>query len=288
MANKTTSKKCRICGSEKPLTREGFCFECHNKEIQKRNRGMIAEIIVQDDEWERERFYLTIYKEDIDNEQHVFYFADSQGRKIVSAIYKKDQEIVLNDTRFRIVEVIFHDQNYTLRKALIDIKNLDVVQDDKFNHYVSNRGILPKDILIWSNKYEEFCPIQVISVEGDNSYITSFCRYKEFYYKYGKGKLKIKYCRSNITTNNYESDSNLSGIRDKSLLSEFGYSVSNEKITEIERQSILEEIIKLDIASKGNVLKLLKFNLNTHKDDKYINARNKWEKDIEFVNSLVK
>ncbi len=64
-------------------------------------------------------------------------------------------------------------------------------------------------------------------------------------------------------------------MRDKSLLSEFGYSVAGNKLIEDERQGILEELIGTGLASKGDVLKILKFNIQSHKSSSYMSARRK-------------
>ncbi len=102
-------EKCRICGAEGPFTAEGFCYRCHNKEIEKRSGGLIATLILKDISWERERFYVTVRKGDTNHEQHVFYFAEEVGRRIISAIYKNVEEIVINGKQYSVVEVINND-----------------------------------------------------------------------------------------------------------------------------------------------------------------------------------
>jgi hypothetical protein len=282
----TQMKTCRLCGSQGPLTSEGFCYACHNKEVDKRTGGLLITIIVQDSDWERERFYVTVRKKDTNHEQHIFYFADEIGRSIITEIQKKAEKIEIQGKLYAIKEVINHDDRYANWNALIDIRFLDVVQDDQYNRLLTQKGIHPQDILIWSDIVTGFAPIQVVFDKSHSEYITSVSRYKSFFYKYGKGKLGIHYCRNGKVHHNYDDDNALYDLRDKSLLSEFGYSVAGNNLTEDERQGILEEIIETGLASKGDVLKILKFNVQSHKSSSYMSARKKWEKDVEFVSSL--
>ncbi len=276
---------CLLCGAKGPLTSEGYCYVCHYKEVEKRMGGMLITIIVQYNDCERERFYVTVFKKDTNHEQHIYYFAEETGMAIISAIKKEAEIIDIQGKLYVIKEVINHDSRYANWKALIDIRFLDVVQDDQYNRFITQSGLFPKDVLIWSDIITGYAPIQVISDKGHGKYITSVSRYKSFFYKYGKGRLEIHYCRNGIVHHNYDDDT-LYDLRDKSLLSEFGYSVAGNNLTEDERQGILEEIIETGLASKGDVLKILKFNINSHKSSSYMGARKKWEKDIEFVNSL--
>ena len=107
------------------------------------------------------------------------------------------------------------------------------------------------------------------------SYFRRFVKY------YGKPRVDII-----IDESSYKNSDRVmySELRDKSILKLFGYSVSEkDKLGSKFRQSILCDIVDLELMTVKQVVSLLGFFIDTHTNDKYFYARAKWQEDLNFM-----
>ena len=72
--------------------------------------------------------------------------------------------------------------------------------------------------------------------------------------------------------------------QEESILHAFGYNVSQSKnLSNADRRSILADVVDLEVMTVSQIATFLNFLISTHSDDKFEIARNKWERDYEYI-----
>ena len=112
-------------------------------------------------------------------------------------------------------------------------------------------------------------------------YQITFDELEHIWKEYGLPKLEIIYIGV---------DGNIDGNywKDRSVFSEYGYSVSQEKgLTAAQRQQTLKWIIDHGIMSKYDTIRFLRsrISINGMKQENWL-ARSKWKEDLRYVESL--
>lgn len=112
-------------------------------------------------------------------------------------------------------------------------------------------------------------------------YQINFAQFEYLWKEYGLPKIEPIYIGSDGKI-----DSNY--WKDRSVFSEHGYSVSQEKgLTTVQRQQKLKWIIDHEIMSKYDTIRFLRsrISINGMKPENWL-ARSKWEEDLRYVKSL--
>ena len=129
---------------------------------------------------------------------------------------------------------------------------------------------------VWNEKIDAFfcynCNLYFISesqfmaLENKGIILCNVYKYRE--YKEIKGKLD-------------------SGeLRPESMINKLGYNVDAKKnLSEQERRRILEMAIDNGVMSRSEVISHLEWNIKIRKNEKYNNAKKKWQSDINFLRS---
>ena len=210
-------------------------------------------------------FYIAI----VEN-KHVYYYKHSYAREVLAAamIQEKYSKAIINEERFTVSCIMNKD----------DIKYLPpyitLIDDEIFKRSIKN------DVLLYSpiTKRYEILSISMGEYKECCLGISSFRRFVKYY---GKPRVDI------FIGESYSKSSDriqYSELREKSILKLFGYSVNEkDKLGSQLRQSILGDIVDLELMTAKQVVSLLGFFIDTHTNDKYFYARAKWQEDLHFM-----
>lgn len=124
---------------------------------------------------------------------------------------------------------------------------------------------------------------EIINATYDNqngkSYI-DYKRFREFAYQFGIPDMKV----NKLFFNNGEDNGDWTDLNPESILRQFGYCVDREtNLTRHERRQVLYDLVDLEILTISQIVRYLDFFISTHRNDKFQDARNKWESDKQKI-----
>lgn len=217
-------------------------------------------------------FYIAILEneEEENTENNVYYYKHSIAREVLAAamIREKYNWADINKERYT-VSCILEKEEVKYIPPYITL-----IDDEKF------KRLIKKDVLLYSPITKRYEIIKISMGEYGECYlgISSFRRFVKYY---GKPRVDIF-----IGESSYKNSDGVrySELREKSILKLFGYSVSEkDKLDPKLRQSILCDIVDLELMTIKQVVSLLGFFIDTHTNDKYFYAKAKWQEDLHFM-----
>lgn len=207
------------------------------------------------------------------NIEDIYHYSDVIARTLLSnAYHSKKKEVVLNNKHYLIVNS--EQINNKLIDSLI-IKNLIIGKNEGLLSASNKKKTF--DILLYSPYNDRYEIIKAFYDSEYNFYYVDMALFKSFLNIYGNPGIPVKV----LSEKNFGS---LNYIKDESILRAYGYSVSqNENLTDSKRQEIIADVLDLGLMKSKEILALLNFLINSHKDSKYDSAKIKWKKDAEFT-----
>ena len=175
------------------------------------------------------------------------------------------------------IHQIVNEQKQSIKPEQIDlsydndvhiVKNMDDHQFHKTVNYSGNITICYKS----GNKDKQIVPI--VYCKNCNKYYILQADYDSLY-----SKTKVPLVRFISDKKGFDS------LREESPLKLFGYNVSQkENLSSKERHNILKMIYKKGIMPKRIIVSYLYSFINSHTNEIFITARERWQSDIDYVN----
>lgn len=225
--------------------------------------------------------------QDIENQKtndDVFHYAHMFLRKLLLDILEKNHKTIINNISYEILRI---DYNILFNHGTL--KNFD------FFSPAIGLGLESTDLKYIKNKFCEryflfYSPFKKAIVAEKThynprtgEYLMTVRRFREIVYEYGNPNLKVYISRKNHKDGDYDYDFT-GGIKEESLPHVWGYNVSSkENCSSVYRQKLLSELLDLGLLNKGYMYNWLQGLINTHKKEKYRNAVDKWQCDLEFI-----
>ena len=216
-------------------------------------------------------FYIAILEneEEENTEKNVYYYMHPIAREVLAAamIREKYNWADINEKRYTVSCIMKKEVKYIP-------PYITLIDDEKF------KRLIKKDVLLYSPITKKFEIIKIAMGEYGECYL-GISYFRRFVKYYGKPRVDII-----IDESSYKNSDRVmySELRDKSILKLFGYSVSEkDKLGSKFRQSILCDIVDLELMTVKQVVSLLGFFIDTHTNDKYFYARAKWQEDLNFM-----
>ncbi len=214
---------------------------------------------------------------DADPGKRIIHYSYEDARTLLSIAYFPQCRFHLKEkwTKYRFHSVVLK-QTGLVNPSPIMQKEI-IIRKGGGYHQASNHVAEVVSVLLFS-PYTNRLELAKASYDKTlNEYYMDLTKLREFVDHYGNPGLPIRFVCDNP-------DSFHSGLREESILKEYGYSVSQtDGLLPSERRSILTELVDLNITTISNIVKLLCFFIDSHPGDKYYYAREKWEDDKQFI-----
>lgn len=215
-------------------------------------------------------------RKEVDFEQDIFHYSDCISRRILTAMFYKRRNIKLEDKAYTVVKT-YADDDITVDEFNFFLKDIKL---KKGGGYINNNDEVV-DVLLYSPFTENFEVIRASYNQLEDEYYMDMGIFRKFINTYGNPGLPILFSASDSSN-----DFRFQFLKEESLLHAYGYNVSQkDNLSNNYRRVLLSEIIDLELMTPYEIISLLNYNINSHSSYKYMNARIKWKKDIEFVSN---
>ena len=214
----------------------------------------------------------------------------------------------LEDCKKRIA--VFHSTQYQVLEAQFDLSKFEMNEAETKSPSYSSKpeSVLLPDLLIakgggyatqikrpsrekivnvllyspYNQRYEiAKATYEIIDKYEDRLYM-DINRLRSFVERYGNPGIDRFYIEESSCK--YNEHSSWSSLNAESILTCFGYSVSQKDALDARaRQRILAEVVDLGFMPQNRVVSHLDFCISTHSSAKYAYARSKWLEDKEFI-----
>lgn len=215
-------------------------------------------------------------QEENDISRDILHYSDYVSRAILTSLFYKKETVTLNDKSYVISkictedEILINDFNFLL-------KDIKLKKGGGYANYNRDEVV---DVLLFSPRTQIFEIIRASYNKKEDDYYMDIKIFRKFINSYGNPGLPILFSSSN------SSDFTFSYLKEESLLHAYGYNVNqSDSLSDSYRWKLLSEIIDLKLMTPYEIINLLNYNINSHSAYKYIYARMKWKKDIEFVSN---
>lgn len=220
-------------------------------------------------------------KLECDNKE-VFHYSTEIGRELISAAFaeQRNKSGTLFEKNYSVIRCIYPDANKRSLSEKIVLTELKIQPNG--GYYTSARGrnnLEVVDTLLYSlctNRYE------IIRATYNKTLSYSFVDiqlFRNYVIDYGRPELSPVFSFKQV-----KSTESFDNLKTESILRMYGYNVSQDNgLSSGKRQTLLAEIVDLEILPINKIVSFLNFFIKTHTDDKYYYARNKWESDMQFI-----
>ncbi len=213
-------------------------------------------------------------------DQAIYHYASADGRELLSAAFAptRSKKGSLQGRSFRVTATVSADRySNEYFEQLLPVK-LKIQTGGGFYSSVRNKQYEIVDLLLYSpfaGRHE----IIRATLDKESEYCFSDIRlYRQFVSQYGNPGIPLLF--GSLDSNN----GNDWNLRAESILKQFGYSVAkSDHLSAAKRQSILSEVIDLEILDIPKIISYLDFFCNSHHADKYSLNRLRWLEDRKFV-----
>ena len=218
------------------------------------------------------KIIITSNKHEGSIEKDVYHYSDIISRTLLTSVYHfHKKQVVIENKNYRIIFSKPKNSDFISNRI---IKTLCISKNGGLYLNSSNDEIV--DVLLFSPVTSNY---EILKASYNHEYdycYSDLSLFKKFIIKYGNPGIPIEV--STCDSNGFIS------LKNESLLHAFGYSVSQkDNLTDQERHDIILDILGLNLMTPKEIILLLDFLINSHKNSKYDKAKLKWKKDMEFT-----
>lgn len=210
-------------------------------------------------------------------ENNIYHYTSEIGREFLSAAVEKSRHLAgeNNGKPFRITNIVLNDMvsPETILPHVLYIKSGGGYSRSKVNN---NFELI--DMLLYSPWTKRYELIRATYDKLEEICFVDITKYRAYVQEYGNPGLLPEFESSGKRRIGWDD------LNTESVLKGYGYSVSkSDNLTANERQSLLAEIVDLEILTVPRIVNYLNFFIKTHTTDKDYYARPKWEGDKRFI-----
>lgn len=250
-------------------------------ELRKYNSSVVM-IIVSFQNGVSQKYVIVNDSKEENREVNAFHYSSNEALELLSAAFAKQRN----------QKGILLGQEYDVKLIVYKAEKTSALPEKFLPTYLtiqSGGGLYDKsraghlevvDMLVYSPFSQRYELIKATYDKCDEYCYMDISVYRRFVKDHGKPDLQLDFER-------YYGDrcfKDFDELKNQSILKVFGYSVKKgDNLSPQHRQRILAEIIDLELLTVKGVISLLDFFISTHNNDKYSDARRKWEADKKFV-----
>lgn len=211
------------------------------------------------------------------------HYSSLLAREIITAVYRSPRSINFKGKECEILGVYYPrdsigvGQRFPIEFMPDDVR---IKSGGGYSTSIKSNNDEIVDLLLFSPFTQRYELARATYNRPEQKCFMDIGIYRSFVNKYGNPKIKLSFNESTACGLAFFD------LRSQSILREYGYSVSeSDGLTESERRELLAEIVDLGLLTISYVVGLLDFFVRTHTSDKYFLARDKWERDKEYISS---
>lgn len=211
----------------------------------------------------------------------IYHYSDEFARELLTARFHDKKNTILYENRsYKIVSVIFpsdkHNKNipeYIIPQSIL-IKN-----GGGYYTAIKNNYKTVVELLLYSHWTKRYEIISATYDKKEDIYYIDITKYRGFIHKYGNPGII-----PDFEPIYHYGNQGYDNLKEESILMGYGYSVAEKNnLSKRQRHDILEEIVDLKILTIPQVIRMLKFFIESHTTIKDTYARIKWQEDMEHI-----
>ena len=211
---------------------------------------------------------------------HLMPYTDKNARQLLTDVFynKSKDNILYNGENYNIYELKEFEETSLFNMDYNYIANdVTIKTGGGFSSHIKNNYCEIVDVLLYSPRTKRYEPIHATYDKREGDCFIDITLFRNFINEFGNPGIKVY---PGISFGGSFSDRDLN---DESLLHAYGYNVnSNDNLSDAERQSIIAEIIDLELMSQRKIVDLLMWLVKTRKNVRF-ETKNKWQRDIVFT-----
>ena len=211
---------------------------------------------------------------------HFMPYTDKNARQLLTDVFynKSKDNILYNGENYNIYELKEFEESSLFNMDYNYIaSDVTIKTGGGFSSHIKNNYCEIVDVLLYSPRTKRYEPIHATYDKREGDCFIDITLFRNFINEFGNPGIKVY---PGISFGGSFSDRDLN---DESLLHAYGYNVnSNDNLSDAERQSIIAEIIDLELMSQRKIVDLLMWLVKTRKNVRF-ETKNKWQRDIVFT-----
>lgn len=229
-----------------------------------------------------EKYIIVNDKKDENREANVFHYSSDEALETLSAAFAKqrNKKGVVIGQEYDVKLIVYQSKRTTNLPEKLLPTDL-TIQSGGGLYNKSREGHLEiVNMLVYSPFSQRYELMKATYDKCDEYCYVDISIYRGFVKKYGKPDLFLCFERYSDGGDGRNFDE----LNFESILKVFGYNVNKtDNLSSQQRQRILAEVIDLEILTSKGIISLLDFFISTHSNERYSEARYKWETDKKFV-----
>lgn len=215
----------------------------------------------------------------VDSQKNIFHYSSEEGREFLSAAYaeKRNRCGSYNGETYCIVGRPLYRtaKAKSLSENIIPVE-LTIQAEGGYISSIKNKNYELVDLLLYSAYTDKYEIIKATHDKKQNICFVDISKYRNFVHEYGDPGLIPIFKTNRSSSYGYDD------LKAESILKVYGYTV-NEKdnLSSHYRQELLSEIIDLNIMSASQIVRFLKFLIQSRPHQPI--AQGKWANDKRFV-----
>lgn len=220
-------------------------------------------------------------KKQIAHDVIITHYLSLSAREIITSVYHSPCDVEFNGEKYKVIKH-YYPLDSTGRKQVFppELMPSDIqikAGGGYYNSIMSNHDEIV-DILMYSLATRRYEVVRATYNQLEGKCYMDIGIFRSYVQKYGRPQIQLLPGASISYGTSFEE------LKAESMLHVYGYSVSkSDGLTEAERHELLAEIVDLELLSVSRIVNLLEFFIKTHTSDKYYYARDKWKKDMKFI-----
>ena len=213
------------------------------------------------------------------------HYSSGVGRELLSAAFSPERKNrgVLYNREYRVIRTVFLDDKQSFVEKYITT-DLYIKKDGGYRSSVLNSNFEIVDTLLYSYKTKMYEIIHSTYDKELESCFVDIRIFRQYVSEYGKPCVDLSFDYNNRINDGANHSENWNNLNEESILKGYGYNVSRaEDLSDRQREEILAEIVDLEILTVSRIVGFLSFFIQTHPQEMYFEARNKWNSDRDFI-----
>lgn len=210
----------------------------------------------------------------------ITHYTSRLAREIITSKYHSSRNIKYNEKDYKVRGVYYPSSGGKTKIFPPELKPDEILikAGGGMSTSVKNNRYEIIDVLLFSPFTQLYELARVTHNRIDDEYFMDICIYRTFVKNYGNPGLHFNVGERSFGKRSFDE------LRSESILHIYGYSASkNNGLTESQRQGLLAEMVDLNLLETQQIVYHIDFCIKSHTSDDDIYARQKWEKDKNFI-----
>lgn len=211
----------------------------------------------------------------------IIHYSNLLARELLTSIYHSKRNIKIEDKEFK-VEGKYYPSNSKGEVFPSELMPSEIRIKSGGGYYESIKTNHEEvvDVLLYSPLTKRYEIAHATYNHFENECFMDVGIFRSFLHKYGRPETRINIGEPFFSGWNFDK------LRSESVLHAYGYYVAEKDgLTESQRHELLAEMVDLQLLTVSHIVYLLDFFVKTHTSDVYYYARDKWERDKNYISN---